>query len=248
MGLFDIFSDQPAKDAAAAQTAGLNKGYDLASGLYTAGNSTLNTQFGKAGDLYSGLQQSTQGGSNAYGDATGANGPEGLARAKALFTQTPGYQSGFDLLSDTNDRKAASRGMLGSGNTIADTTKLATTYADQNYSNYAARLQPYLPANASAVAGGATTATGLGAALNANDQSQGQLGFNTQSGIGNANANADLAKYTASGNFMNALMGAAKLAAGGFGGGFGGGAPGGGGTPNFAPTPNGPGTYAPMFT
>lgn len=32
MSIFDIFSDQPAKDAAAAQTAGLNKGYDLASG------------------------------------------------------------------------------------------------------------------------------------------------------------------------------------------------------------------------
>lgn len=218
MGLFDIFSTKPAEQARDAQIAGLNSGYDLAGGLYKAGNTALTTGANTASNLYSGLQQSTQAGSDAYGDASGANGPEGLARAKANFTQTPGYQSGFDLLTDTNDRRAASRGMLGSGNTVADTAKLATTYADQNYGNYASRLQPYLGANAGAVAGGANVATGLGSALNANDVSQGQLGFQKDAGIGNANANADLAKYNASANMLKgitSLMSPLAMATGG---------------------------------
>jgi hypothetical protein len=167
--------------------------------------------------MYSGLQRGTQAGSDYYADATGVNGPEGLARAKALFTATPGYQSGFDLLTDANDRRAASRGMLGSGNTQADTARLATTYADQNYGNYTNRLAPYLGANQSAVAGGANVATGLGTALNANDVSQGQLGFQGATAIGNAQANADLAPYNASKNLINGLLQAAGLGSNLFG-------------------------------
>lgn len=246
MGLFDLFSDKPAKQAAQDQVAGLNKGYDLAGGLYNAGRTDLTTGFGKAGDLYAGLQKSTGAGADAYGDASGANGPEGLARAKAQFTQTPGYQSGFDLLTETNDRRRASRGDLGGGGTIADTAKLATTYADQNYGNYAARLQPYLGANAGAVAGGANAAAGLGTALNANDVSQGQLGFNKEAGIGNANANADLAKYQASANALKGIMSLmSPLAA--VSGGMNMSSPGGGGSPmGYAPNPNG-GGISPMF-
>jgi hypothetical protein len=41
-------------------------------------------------------------------------------------------------------------------------------------------------------------------------QSQNQ--WNAQTGIGNANADADLAKYSASSNFWSALMGGAGLA------------------------------------
>lgn len=245
------FTDKAAKQAAADQTAGLNKGYDLAGGLYKAGNQALTAGYGQAGDMYAGLQKGTQAGSDAYGDASGANGPEGLARAKALFTATPGYQSGFDLLTDANDRRAASRGALGSGNTIADTAKLATTYADQNYGGFAQRLQPYLGANAGAVAGGAGVATGLGTALNANDVGQGQLGFGVQAGIGNANANADLAKNNAGANIWNLITklggGAANVGGGGgfdyvkqlFGGGGGGPY---GGTPGNNPLLN-PATY-----
>lgn len=192
------------------------------------------------------MQKTTQPGADAYGDATGANGPEGLARAKALFTQTPGYTEGLNMSLDQNDRRAASRGMLGSGNTVADTTKLATDYASQKYGDYASRLQPYLPANAGAVAGGAGVATGLGGALNANDISQGQLGFNKEAGIGNANAQAELAKYAASGNMWKAGMDFAKLAASAATGMPTGG--GGSGSPmGWAPSPNGPGTYSPMY-
>lgn len=243
MGLFsDLFSTKPAEEAAAAKRAGLQQGYDALSGQYGAGRDALttdlgygrdaiNTGYGDASALYTPLVASTAAGSGAYGDATGANGAEGLARAKALFTATPGYQSGFDLLTDANDRRAASRGILSSGNTLADTAKLATTYSDQNYGNYVNHLAPYLGANASAVGGAAGVDVGRGTALNANFGALGS-GLNAsymgQGGAANANftgqgqatADADMAKYGASQNFWSALAGGANtlLKASGVGG------------------------------
>jgi hypothetical protein len=75
-------------------------------------------------------------------DATGANGAEGLGRARSLFNATPGYQSGINLAVDQANRIGNARGVA-VGNTIGDTTKLATTYADQNYGNFVNRLSPF---------------------------------------------------------------------------------------------------------
>jgi hypothetical protein len=90
-------------------------------------------------DLYGGTMRS---GYESLADASGANGAEGLARAKSLFTSTPGYQSGIDLAVDQASRIGNARGVA-VGNTIGDTTKLATTYADQNYGNFVNRLSPF---------------------------------------------------------------------------------------------------------
>jgi hypothetical protein len=253
-----LFSDKPAQNAAQAQIDSIKYGYsNLASPLYEAGRGALTENFGKAGDVYSGLRTGTQAGSDAYGDATGANGPEGLARARALFTSTPGYTEGINMALDQNDRRAASRGMLGSGNTIADTTKLAGDYASQKYGQYTNALQPYLGANAGAAAGQAGVYQGLGTGLNASDMSQGQLGFNAAAGIGNAQAQAELAKYQTSGNFINALLGAAKLGTGTIGGqalsglgnifGGGGGSVSGGPSANTLNTLAMSGSYGPGF-
>jgi len=190
----------------------------LASNANNQSRTDLTTNFGNAADILSGLRASTQPGADAYADATGANGPEGLARARALFTASPGYAEGLTQTLDQNDRRAASRGMLGSGNTIADTTKLATDYANQKYNDYASRLSPYLGANQGAATGQAGVATGLGSSLNANDQAFGQLGFNAATGVGNAQANADLAAYAPGQNLINLLMGAGKLGASIWGG------------------------------
>jgi hypothetical protein len=207
MGLFDFFSAQPAKDAAAARVAAQNAGYSQLSDLYgQAGNAlTTNTQQGIG--LYQPLIQSTGAGSSAYADATGANGPEGLARARALFTATPGYQEGLDQTLNQNDRRAASRGMLNSGNTIADTTKLATDYANQKYGSYVQGLQPYLGANQGAVGGAASMYGQLGTGLAGLYGQQGQAAQATQTGIGNANADAAMADYNASGNLWKTFGG-----------------------------------------
>jgi len=140
-----------------------------------------------------------------------------------MFTQSPGYSEGINLALDANDRRAASRGMLGSGNTIADTTKLATDYASQKFGDYRGGLAPYLT-QGTAAAGGIgnlysdlgkqinANYTGQGGALNANYTGQGDLAYKTQSGIGDATAAADLNKYNVSQNSFNALMSGAKLA------------------------------------
>lgn len=213
MGLFtDLFSDQPAKEAAAAIKQGYATGLDQSNSTLTNAQGSADSLYGQAYSPFSSLIKTTGQGADAYADATGANGADGLARAKSLFTSTPGYQSGFDLLTDANDRLAASRGILASGNTIADTAKLATNYADQNYGNFVSRLAPYLGGSISAASGGANV-LGSQAALDTGIAGQKATNqWNAATGSGQADANADLAKYSASGNFWNTLLGGANLA------------------------------------
>lgn len=227
MGLFsDLFSTKPAEDAAQAKIAGLNTanttsgdalsgGQAQADALYGAAHGAI----GKATDAYGGLVASTGKGSEAYADATGVNGVDGLNRARAIYTADPGYSGGLTTGVDQVNRTAALRGDLGGGNTQTDLVKFASNYDNQKYSNYVSSLAPYLALHSSAVGGQAGT-YGTDAGL---DTSQGgvDLGvagqkatnaWNTGTGIGNANADAKTAAYSASSNFWNALMGGAKLA------------------------------------
>lgn len=113
---------------------------------------------------------------------------------------------------------AASRGMLGSGNTDADSIRLANDYGSQKYGQYVAGLQPFMstPQTAAGVASGqAGVSMGEGNAINSSDAAQGTLFNNANVGAGNATANADLAGLTQSGNIMNAVMQGAKLIMGG---------------------------------
>lgn len=176
---------------------------------------------------------STGAGSAAYGDATGANGAAGLARATALYQADPGYNGGLTTGIDQVNRNAAATGNLGGGQTSADEIKFASDYDNQKYSSYVNSLAPYLSANGSAVSGNAST---LGSQATsdlavAGQQSQNQ--YNSITGGANAQAQADLAPYSASSNFWGALTGAAGLGlkASGIGG--------------FAPSPGGGGYGSP---
>src|SRR5258708_38134072 len=96
MGLFsDLFSTKPAEEAAAAKqqgltTANVNSGADL-----TAGQTGADALYGQSQGAFGNLAASTGKGSAAYADATGANGADGLARAKANFQSDPGYSGGL---------------------------------------------------------------------------------------------------------------------------------------------------------
>lgn len=219
MGLFDFFSAKPAQDAAAARTTGFNAGYGQLSDLYGQGRDVSTSTVQPGIDMFNQLFKSGQAGSAAYSDATGAGGAEGLTRARDLFTQTPGYTEGLNLTLDQNDRRAASRGTLGSGNTIADTTKLATDYSNQKYGDYVSRLQPFLGATTSAASGAGGLYGGLADMLGKSFQGQGGAANAAQTGIGDANAAAKLADYQASGNLWNTLIGGATAAAKAYAGG-----------------------------
>lgn len=211
MGLFDIFSDKPAKDAAAALTAGYQTGKTDANNQLTAGQTSADALYGKAYSPFEQLFASTGKGADAYADATGVNGADGLARAKAIYQANPGYSGGLNTGIDQVMRTAAARGDLGGGNTSADTIKFASDYDNQQYSNYVNSLAPYLGAQQGAASGGASVlGSQAGSDLGVSSQIANN-NYNAATGIGNANAQADLAKYSASSNFWNALMGIGSL-------------------------------------
>ena len=229
MGIFDIFTGDYSARAAREAAAVRAQGYDTA---LTNANSALDTGYGKASDYLDRalvpfsdlLTRGTSGYdrySGAYADATGLNGAEGAARAKTAFTSLPGFTEGINMALDQNDRRAAARGMLGSGNTIADTTKLATDYASQKYSDYLSSLLPGLNSGQQIMTTGAAGSAGVLGQQGtlANDIGKTKAGIGYQAAVGSSGAQAggieaeQKARDDASKNFWGALMGGANLAA-----------------------------------
>ncbi|NGX99383.1 MAG: hypothetical protein G4V63_30560 [Candidatus Afipia apatlaquensis] len=212
MGLFsDLFSTKPAEEAAAAKAAGYATGNANANSALDAGLTSANGYYDQAYAPFTALSGKFGAGQDAYNDATGVNGADGLARARTTFTSLPGYQEGIDMAINKNDRLAASRGMLASGNTIADTTKLATDYASQKYNDYLGALAPNLNGAMSAATGQAGVKTAQAGTASSVAGQKANYGYNSAVGTGNANADAALAPYSASQNFWGALMGGANL-------------------------------------
>ena len=222
MGLFDLFSNDTAEQAAQQRNAGLQQGYDALSSTYGQGRDALTTGYGKAGDLYNNLLTSNTAGANAYGDASGANGAAGYGRATANFQANPGYQFQMDQGQQALNRAHAAAGNLSSGNADADTLKFSQGLANQSYGGYLAGLQPYLGGQQQATAGAANAATGLGGNLNQSFDAQGNAANANYTGQGASNAAATMNNYNVGANQLNALTGGLQFLAGGSGGSGGG--------------------------
>jgi hypothetical protein len=220
MGLFSIFSNDDAEQAARDRNQGLQQGYDALSGLYGQGRDAITSGYGQASNLYSGLINSTGAGANAYGDASGANGAAGLQRATDNFKNSGQYGAyGFSLDQGLQalNRTHAAAGNLSSGNADTDTLKYATGLAGQQYGNYMQGLSPYLGANSNAVAGAANAATGQANALNQSYQGQGAAANANYTGQGASNAAADMNNYNISQNMWNGIGKAVNTASSLFG-------------------------------
>lgn len=137
----------------------------------------------------------------------GLNGQPGSDAALKTLENTPGYKFQLEQGNNAINAQAAATGMNASGNQALALSKFNQGLAGTTYNNYVSQLQPYLGAAGNAAGGIAGVNTGLGNALAGQYDTLGQLGYQTQTGIGNANANADLSAYNASGNFWNALGG-----------------------------------------
>ena len=218
MGLFDLFSNDTAEEAARQRNAGLQQGYDALSSNYQQGRDALSSNYGKAGDLYTNLLSSYAPGAKAYGDAAGANGAEGYARAKTNFQTDPGYGFQMDQGLQALQRTHAAAGNLSSGNADADTLKYATGLADQSYGKYVDRLAPYLQGQQSATQGAANVNMGLGSGLNQSYQGQGAAANANYTGQGASDAAATMNNYNVGANQLNALMGGLNFLSGGVGG------------------------------
>src|SRR6185312_2673910 len=133
MGIFQsLFTNDDAKQAAADKITGLDMGYKQASDLYGQGRDALTTNYAAGLKPYQTLFDQAQGGINAYGDATGANGAAGYANATNNFQTNPGYQFQLNQGLQAIDRGAASKGMVTSGNTLNAEQQYGTGLANQS--------------------------------------------------------------------------------------------------------------------
>lgn len=215
MGNFftDLFSTKPAEDAAKAKIAGINQGITTANTALDTGKGEADALYGKALEPFTSLTGKFGAGQDLYNDATGVNGAEGITRAGSVFKTLPGYSGGLTTGVDQLLRNANVRGDLAGGNTSTDLIKFASDYDANKYGSFLQALAPNLSGATTAATGQAGVLSGNAAAdLGVAGQKAG-IGYQGNAAIGDANAEAEKAKYGASQNFWNALLGGVKLAA-----------------------------------
>jgi hypothetical protein len=211
MGFFqDLFGQTAAKanqTAANQRVAGLNTGLAQETPYYNQAVGAVNTGYTGAQDVVNPILSSATSGANAYGDITGANGPEGQARAQALFQTDPGYQFIMNQALQQTARAAGTGGFQNSGNVQTALQDRAAGVAAQQYGNYVSRLAPYLQQQTSLAPLAAGLYTGQGSDLASLYGGQGNLTYNTATGVGNAQAAGTLgaaqAQTAAAGNIAN---------------------------------------------
>lgn len=211
MGIFDgIFNTKPQQAAAGAQTAGLNNAYTDASGQINTGQATTNADYAAGLAPYTENLAVTQPGQQAYGDATGANGAAGYAKALDNFQTNPGQAYQLQVAKDAVMRGASQAGTEASGGTLTALSDRSQGIAQQNWQQYITNLLPFVgasTANAGGVAGVSTAKAGTDSGFAGK---LADMAWQKDTGIGNANASADLAQTNVNGNIINAGMNAAK--------------------------------------
>ncbi len=145
-------------------------------------------------------------------------GPSTAGTILQTLQNTPGYQFQLQQGNAAINAKQAATGSLDSGNTLLALSNYNQGLAGTTYNQAVQNLMPFLCAQGAAASGIAGVNTGLGNALNADYNTLGNLNYTAQTGIGNANANADLANLTASANMWGAIGGLGGMALGGLGG------------------------------
>lgn len=215
MGIFDIFGTGDQEAAAASQKQGLTQGYNALAGQFDQGRNALTTSLANSVVPFQTNLAVGQAGQGAYADATGANGAAGNTRAVNNFQAGPGYQFNMDQMMQNLLRGQEATGQANSGATNTDILTQAHGIADQGWQDYIKNLQPFLNSSNAAAGGIAQANQNAGNQTNQSFTTQGNAAYGTQAGIGNANANADMAGYNASGNLWglasNALGSIARL-------------------------------------
>jgi hypothetical protein len=208
MGFFDIFNTDDQQKAAQDQISGIQQGYSQLSDLFGQGRSALNTNYRAALAPLTAQQGTNTAGSNQLASLLGF-GPQGSQGIQTTLQNLPGYQFALNQGIQNTDRQAQAMGQGASGNLLKSIADYSSGLASQNYNNYATQLQPFLGAANTGAANIANVNQNLGNNLNTSLMGQGNAAYGAQTSIGNANANADLAGLTASGNTMGALLGGA---------------------------------------
>lgn len=216
MGIFDIFTGAPAKEAAEKNSALLRQNQTDGTNVLNTGQTNSLASLDKAGGYYAPLSQKYGAGTDLYLDSLGVNGADGNARATGAFQAGPGYQYAVDQSLDQTRRAAARDGGLTGGNTLAALSDRAGNMADQEYGNWQTRLGGLISPELQAAGGQAGAATNQAGVYQNTANSIAGLGTNTTNGVANQNTQAANAEMAANGNLWNfGLQGATALASGG---------------------------------
>lgn len=129
------------------------------------------------------------------------------------FQASPGYQYQLDQATQNYMRNQAATGALGSGNTAAGITGLASNLANQGYQQYVSNLQPFIGASTQNAAGVQSGYNAMAGNTAQNYGQQASLQYAGNVAQGNAQAASDMAPYQASQNILGAGMQIAKTAA-----------------------------------
>jgi hypothetical protein len=231
MSLFtDIFNPQRKFDQAAQQIqAGIQQGQQQALPYMQGGIEALDKYYSQAAAPETQVFGSASAGANLYGDLTGANGPEGQARARAAFQTDPGYQFALNQALQATQRSTGTGGFQDSGNVLNELAKTGAGYASQQYGQWAARLAPYLGQQSQAANTLADLYRSQGQDLTSQNNSIANLLYGGATGQANAGAAALMGTQNAEnvlgGGIMNLaskLLGFSKGNTFNFGGGTGG--------------------------
>jgi hypothetical protein len=216
MGIFDIFTGDPAKRAAEENSRLLQQNKADGTNVLNQGQTNSLASLDKAGGYYAPLASKYGAGSNLYLDSLGVNGADGNARATGAFQAGPGYQYAVDQSLDQTRRAAARDGGLTGGNTLAALSDRAGNMANQEYGNWQTRLGGLISPEMQAVSGQAGAEASKAPVYQNTANSIAGLGTNTANGIANQNTQSANAEMAGSGNLWNfGLNGLTALASGG---------------------------------
>jgi len=214
MGLFDVFTGAPARDAADQNTARLNALRASGTNTLQQGQTDALGALTTAGGYYAPLSQKYGAGTGLYLDSLGVNGPEGNTRATGAFQAGPGYRYAVDESLDGIARSSAARGGDVGGNTLAALSDRAGNMANQEYGNWQTKLSGLINPELSAVGGQAGAEAAKAPVYTNTANSIVGLDQNTTNGINSQNTQAANAQMAGSGNLWGLGLNLAKLGVG----------------------------------
>jgi hypothetical protein len=219
MGLFDIFTGAPAKEAAAKNTALLQANQASGTNTLNQGQTSATGALDQSAGLYGNLAQKYGGATSLGLDALGVNGGAGNDRATAAFRAAPGYQYSVDQSLQGVLRNAAAAGGLNGGNTLAALSDRAGNMADQGYQTWLGNLNGYISPELQATGGQAGSVAAKAPVYTSTANNIANLGTSTASGVANQNTQSANAEMAGSGNLWGLGLNLAKLGIGGLSGG-----------------------------
>lgn len=219
MGLFDIFTGDSAKRAAAENTARLNAAKTEDTNTINSARDLSLGALDSARAYYDPLAAKYGNASNLALDALGVNGAQGNTRAVNAFQAGPGYRYAVDQSLEGVKRAANASGDPLGGNTLAALSDRAGNMANQEYGNWLTRLQGYVNPEMSATGAQAGyTAARAPVYTNAANSAVG-IDQNTVKGVNDQNTQSANAEIAGSKNLWGLGLGLAQLGVGAASGG-----------------------------